>query len=358
MRCLTASAPQSVPPGSDRSSASSMVFSTQVTSGIAGHVGDGRGDIIGDGVARAGRNPAASCGTAPRPAGLCPGKGLVAALLHVLAAGAQLAAQQRSAADLGEGGQHGQRGGPAGLARQQRLGPAVPGPGQHAGDDLRAYPGAHPVQDQQQHRCAAGQRQHHPGQQVFQVPDPGVTAGHGAAGSSLVCAASAAANARSWAARRARTAASTAASPAPSSGSLAPGAASLTAESAQASLSLCWPSSGRAGPPAAEAPAPASAPAGPPRGRRVCAGQPRRAGAWPPGSTPARRQPARGRELRRVRLARSLGRRPRQRGPQPPASAANRRVSPDGSRSEPSARPIGLASRRAARRPGRAGPAP
>ena len=108
-----------------------------------------------------------------------------------------------------------------------------------------------PVQDQQQHRRAAGQRQDHAGQQFLQVPHPVVQRRTRQPG-------------RRWCARRARrrtpgrarprrarTAARTAASPAPRSGSLTPGAASLTAESTQASLSRWRPSSDRREVPAA-----------------------------------------------------------------------------------------------------------
>ena len=193
-------------------------------------------------------------GRARQPVG--PGQRLVPAPLGVLAAGAQLAAEQRGPADLGEGGQHGERGGPAVLPGQQRLGPAVPGPRRARSRSPRCPPrrSSRPGRAAAPGRSRASGRTT-VGQQVLQVPHARVGAGH-RPGSSRVCAASAAANAVSWAARRARTAARTAASPAPRSGSLTPGAASLTAESTHASLSPCRSSSAcRDAAPAAELPA-------------------------------------------------------------------------------------------------------
>ena len=333
-----------------------MVFSTQVTSGWP----------VTSAIAAA----TSSATAIPEPGGIerllveqrrarqpvGAGQRVIPAPLDVLAAGAQLAAQQGGPADLGQGGQHGQRGGPAGLPGQQRLGPAVAGPRQHAGDHLGAHPGAHPVQDEQQHRRAAGQRQDHLGQQVLQVPDARRGCRTRRRGSSLVCAASAGANAASCAARRARTAARTAASPAPRSGSLAPGAASLTAESTQASLSP-MPVEQRLQGRRADGGAPRQPARQPHRGverRRARVGV-RRAGGWPPGSTPARRRPGR---RRRIYGRSGFGPEPRRpRGRHAARPPATRAAGSARKAAGPSRRPGRRRGwRRAVRRRGRAGP--
>ena len=144
--------------------------------GPAGHVADSRRDVIGDGVSGPGRVQrllveqrralqAMRASQFPEPG-----------QLDVLAAGAKLTAEQRGAADLRQGGQHGQRGGPPGLPVQQCLGPAVRRARQNAGDDLGRRPGAHSVQDQQQDGGAASQRNDDPGQQVLQAPHAALVA--------------------------------------------------------------------------------------------------------------------------------------------------------------------------------------
>ena len=161
-----------------------------------------------------------------------------------------------------------------------------------------------------------------------------------AGGSSLVCAASARPNATSCAARRARTAARTAASPAPRSGSLAPGAASLTAESTQASLPECRSSSGCRDVP------PTAALSASQRANRTAAWNAAVRGSASASRWVATRVHARSTSARaapaicgRSGFACSRAAAPARAARSAPASDANRRVSPEGSKSEPSARP-------------------
>ena len=320
-RCLTASAPHSVPPGSERSRASSMVFSTQVTSGMP----------VTSAIAAA----TSSAHGVPEPGGI--------QRLLVEQGRARHAVRTAQRAHTRAARRPGRRRAARRISSEARLTSVSVGstaraaaaavcPGssasaqpsaarrQHAGDDLGGHPGAHPVQHQQQHGCAAGPAAR---------PQPGSRSSR--------CRGPAAVTApvRRWCARPARprrphraphagpaTAESTAASPAPRSGSLTPGAASLTAESTQASCSRYRPTS-RPGP-------------APPRpredGRPGPASRASRTAAWKAAirSSPGPGQPVRGHPphacstetrvpgrtcgssgaCRPVRRARTAGRRP------------------------------------------------
>ena len=137
---------------------------------LAGHVTDGRGDVIGDGVAGPGRIQRLLVEQGRVAQAMRASQLLEPVQLDVLPAGAKLTAEQRGAADIGEGRQDGERGRPAVLPVQQCLGPAVSGARQDAGDDFGRHPGAHAVQDEEQDGRLAGQRHNDLGQQVLQAP--------------------------------------------------------------------------------------------------------------------------------------------------------------------------------------------
>ncbi len=96
--------------------------------GVAGHVADGGGDVVGQGVAEPRRVQRLLVEQRRTHQTVRAGQRLIAALLDVPATRAQLPTQQGGTADLGDRGQGGERSRPARLPGQQRLGPAVAGP--------------------------------------------------------------------------------------------------------------------------------------------------------------------------------------------------------------------------------------